>query len=292
MPGGRLGSFRLGDRSELLVQHLLAGIAFTVPVPRQEDIGIDFLCSLITGDDPRLLRAGAFFSVQAKSSAAPLPFEEPHALSWIRKQENPLLVCVADREAGAMDVYSTWNLLCGVLLGWRGVTEPNRITLCPGRVGEPWPGVKNLEDGSQEIWLGKPIVRIGHDQVFDEHYTKRIADLIGSWVTLDRQNIVNCEAGLNWIVGPLTYETGEPLGPDRGIAFYWHQKNLPQCCLNLGRSATGVWRCLQALPEENKVKGSWEEAIAALRPTLEWAEKLDPTLATFLSELRADESTS
>ena len=40
MTGGRLGSFRLGDRAELLVEHLLAGVAFTTRVPRQEDIGI------------------------------------------------------------------------------------------------------------------------------------------------------------------------------------------------------------------------------------------------------------
>src|SRR5713101_3331786 len=116
MPGGRLHSFRLGDRSEILVQHLLAGVAFTTPVPRQEDIGIDFLCSLITGynANKQLLKAGPFFSVQAKSSAEKIVYEKPHELDWIRNQENPLLVCVADREAAAMDVYSTWNLVCGV----------------------------------------------------------------------------------------------------------------------------------------------------------------------------------
>ncbi len=37
MPGARSRSFRIGDRAELLVQHLLAGLAFTTPVPRQED---------------------------------------------------------------------------------------------------------------------------------------------------------------------------------------------------------------------------------------------------------------
>jgi len=71
MPGARLRSFRLGDRSELLVQHLLTGLAFTTPVPRQEDIGFDFLCSLITQTkDSGLLRARPFFTVQAKSKGA------------------------------------------------------------------------------------------------------------------------------------------------------------------------------------------------------------------------------
>src|SRR5882762_3466342 len=91
MPGGRSRSFRLGDRSELLVQHLLAGLAFTTPVPRQEDIGIDFLCSLITGlDDAGLLWAGPFFTVQAKSNVEAVVYQDPHQLQWIKHQENPL----------------------------------------------------------------------------------------------------------------------------------------------------------------------------------------------------------
>src|SRR6267378_2894406 len=100
MSGARLSSFRLGDRSELLVEHLLAGLAFTTRVPRQEDIGIDFLCSLITGyDGEKLLKAGPFFAVQAKRSAEELGYEKPHELEWITNQENPLLLCVADRGA-------------------------------------------------------------------------------------------------------------------------------------------------------------------------------------------------
>jgi hypothetical protein len=72
MPGARSRSFRLGDRSELLVQHLLTGIAFTTPVPRQEDIGIDFLCSLITGyGGENLLKAGPAFSVPEGSFHRP-----------------------------------------------------------------------------------------------------------------------------------------------------------------------------------------------------------------------------
>ena len=121
MPGGRQRSFRLGDRAELLVQHLLSGLAFTTPVPRQEDIGIDFMCSFITGyDNADLLTAGPLFLVQAKSSNDPVVYEKPHELEWISNQENPILLCVADRDAGAMDVFSTWNLLCAVLAGWRG----------------------------------------------------------------------------------------------------------------------------------------------------------------------------
>ena len=79
MSGGRARNFRLGDRSELLVEHLLAGLAFTTRVPRQEDIGIDFMCSLITGSHGAgLLKAGPFFSVQSKSNRKALVYQKPH----------------------------------------------------------------------------------------------------------------------------------------------------------------------------------------------------------------------
>jgi hypothetical protein len=116
MPGARLRTFRLGNRSELLVEQLLAGFAFTTRVPTPEDVGVDFFCSL-THQEKHLLKAGPFFAVQAKSSTDPIVYEKAHELEWVTNQENPLLICVADRKALAMDVYSTWNLLCGVLNG-------------------------------------------------------------------------------------------------------------------------------------------------------------------------------
>jgi len=70
MPGVRARDLRRGDRSELLAEQLLAGFAFTTRVPREEDHGIDFFCNLISKEDP-LLKAGSFFTVQAKSSAEP-----------------------------------------------------------------------------------------------------------------------------------------------------------------------------------------------------------------------------
>jgi hypothetical protein len=100
--GARLQTFRLGDRAELLVEHLLSAFAFTTRVPRQEDVGIDFFCSLISKQE-HLLKAGPFFAVQAKSSTDPIVYQKEHEIDWIISQENPLLLCVANRAALAMD---------------------------------------------------------------------------------------------------------------------------------------------------------------------------------------------
>jgi hypothetical protein len=77
MAGGRLRPYRLGDRAEHLVEHLLSAFAFTAPAPRQQDIGYDFFCSLILSEG-QLLKAGTFFTVQAKSSAKPLIYRKKY----------------------------------------------------------------------------------------------------------------------------------------------------------------------------------------------------------------------
>jgi len=88
MPGARSRPFRLGDRSEQLVEFLLSAFAFTTPVPRPEDIGFDFFCSLISRED-QLLRAGPFFTVQAKSNADEVVYKKDHEVAWINRPGKP-----------------------------------------------------------------------------------------------------------------------------------------------------------------------------------------------------------
>ena len=281
MPGGRLEPYRLGDRAELLVQQLLAGFAFTTPVPRPEDVGIDFFCTLIAGrDGAKLLRAGLSFGVQAKSNRKPVIYRKPHEVAWIEHQENPILLCVADRKKAAMDVYSTWNLLCGVQSGWKG-QKAESITLRPGHTG-PWPGVSDKPKRCQDILLGKPIVRISHDDIFDDARSSKINQVITAWVAIDRMNIVNRYAGLNWALGPLTYETGELPQPG-ALAFYWNAKNLPQCVLNLGRSATAVFRIVRDRP--SSTPAGWKAVQPSVRELLRWCQKFDSSLSDFLNDL-------
>jgi hypothetical protein len=266
MPGARLRSYRLGDRSEQLVEFLLSAFAFTTPVPRQEDIGFDFLCSLISTEG-QLLKAGQFFTVQAKSAPDPLIFEKDHEVAWITGQENPLLLCVADRGALAMDVYSTWNLLCGYLS-----QKPRRIILLPGVSGGMWPGVDFKPDGTQEIRLGDPIARLSVSEVFNEAKVKRVAAVINDWLALDRLNIVNNQAGMHWVRGPLTYTTGElPYAEGTGgISFYWNPNNLDKCSANLGRVATALALLYRdCVPDGEKTKEPWSGRILALNSVVQ-----------------------
>jgi hypothetical protein len=228
--------------------------------------GIDFFCSLISKQE-RLLKAGPFFAVQAKSSTDPIVYQKEHEIDWIISQENPLLLCVANRAALAMDIYSTWNLLCGPL----AQGKPSRITLLPGIARDAWPGVEHGTDGSQVIRLGAPIMRITDADVFDDSRVDQIAAVISAWVALDRANIVNRQTGAYWVVGPLNYETGElPFTSGQaGVGFYWNPANLQQCSVNLGRAATALTFILRdGLPEAVRTEPLWIRRVAALREVL------------------------
>jgi hypothetical protein len=283
MPGARSKMFRLGDRSELLVQHLLSGLALTTPVPRQEDVGIDFMCNLISADDdPSLVKAGTFFSVQAKSNLAPLVYEKPYELEWIQHQENPLLICVADRPCSAMDVYSTWNLVFAVQAGWKGRPQ-GRMRLLPGKTGRNWWGIEDLEeDGFQDVFLGKPILRITLSELSNEDRAKEISEVMKQWLVLDRTNIINRYAGLHWVAGPTAYETGKSPVPNQTL-FAYHPDNLRQCVMNLGRSAASIWNIRKSFREQfdNSTSGQLDETVPHIRELL----RLLPLFKDYVGDL-------
>lgn len=212
-------------------------------------------------------------------------YEKPHELEWIEHQENPLLICVADRGSTAMDVYSTWNLICAVQGGWRGQKRASRIALCPGECWGEWPGVRNNPDGSQDVLLDKPVIRITHDQVFNEKSTTQAAEVLAGWVSIDRENIVNRRAGLNWVVGPRAYETGKPPGGPDVASFYWHPQNLHKCVVNLGRCATAVWNLVEQQRRHPAVQEPWKTGIPLIRELLLWMRQMDPNLGAFIQNL-------
>ena len=280
MAGGRSRTFRLGDRAEHLVEHLLSAFAFTAPSPRQQDIGYDFFCSLISTEG-QLLKAGTFFTVQAKSSGKPLIYRKKHEVEWITSQENPLLICVADRRRLSMDIYSTWNLICGPLA--KGT--PPRLELLPGVKRSEWPGVEHLADGTQQIRLGPPIARVAVREAYDDDRMEELAKVLADWITLDRSNMVSTRAGMHWVIGPLDYQTGQsPLVNAQGVAFYWHVNNLPKSAHNLGRAATSIALILRdALPAEEGDHQYWKTKRSTIQGVLHshW-DLLDDGLKQFL----------
>lgn len=283
MPGARHRTFRLGDRTELLVEFVLNTIAFTARVPRQEDVGHDLYC-VLSELHGGLLLAGPFFTVQVKSNRDPIVFEKEHELAWIRDQQNPLFVAVGHRDTLRVDIYSTWSRLNGILR--KGA---NKIVLELGDPDAPYEPVSTAADGSeQRIPVGKPAVSVVLDEMMDEKRADHVRAILKGWIALDRQNIVNTNSGMNWVTGPTKYETNEPLGANCELVtwFYWNARNLPSCQLNFGRCATGLRLVLRlALSEAGEKDTPWLGRIQDLERALEsWAECLEPLSKRALRE--------
>ena len=282
MPGARPRGIRFGDRGELLAESILSSIAFTVRVPRQEDVGHDLLCTLAERNG-NLLRAGPFFTVQVKSKSERIIYEKEHEVAWIKNQGNPFFLCVADRDDLTIEMYSTWNMLNGFLL-----KEAGRIVLAPGSPDADYEAVETREDGTEQVVpLGKPVLRMSIQDAMEEERAQTLSAVLRVWVEIDRENIVNRAAGMYWVVGPLRYETNvSPLdSKDWRIAFFWNTKNLDRCLLNFGRTATALRLVIRVASGGDEAVRWGEERINILEQALRsYSDHLEPLAKQVLHE--------
>lgn len=278
MPGARHERFRRGDRTELLVEYWLNALAFTTRVPRQEDIGHDFLC-VLAEPHGEMVWAGPSFSVQAKSNTTPLVFATEYGRQWIREQDNPFFVAVGFRDQSRVDLYSTWQRVSGAM---QGLGDTVKVCLCPPQAGGA--EVELSTDGmTQTVFAGKPIASATLDELSDPARAALIRAVIRHWVEVDRENIVCTRAGMHWVVGPKEYETNQkPATLPVQLALFWNRANLQVCSRNFGRAAAALRLTLEGHPA--CTSHVTEAQVAALESALRhWAPTLDQGARAALS---------
>lgn len=272
MPGGQLKNTRIGSPAERLAEYFLSGIAFTTPVPRQEDVGLDFYCVLaLRHEDDPMVFAGPSFTVQAKSRWQKVRYRKPVEITWIASQENPLFVCFADPKQSSFELYSTCALVPGLLHH-----GPRETVLEPG-VAAIRANIRKDENDVLHIPLGRPVLSLTMDDVQDDDLA-RWAVILEPWIRIDRQNIVNRRAKIHWVHWPLDHRTNEPLDDATRfeVGFYWNFKNLPSSQANLLRAATLLRLELDQLDASS-------EGVAF--GTVEHRKALDELLNAFWAEL-------
>ena len=284
MPGAQAKVSRYGSWTEILVEACLKTIAFTVRVPHEDDVGHDFFCVLSEPLQNGSFKAGPSFTVQAKSSGAPVVvLGTEYAIAWLKELQNPFFVAVGNREEQRVEVYSTWCRFNGFLRLGENAAQINKITLQPG----PPTCATNpctSEDGSEQvIALGEPIIRAEVKEFMDEGRAKEFGEILGQWIRLDRTNIVNVENGMYWITGPKSYRTNERL-PMTGDALsegwlwtYFHLENVGNCERHFARAATGLRVALHHLHGSKEAKDTnAADKIRALEGALSvYGEHLD-----------------
>lgn len=110
MSGRRLKSYRSGDLSEDLGVFLLKSFSTVATVARQEDVGIDAVCTLLREDDDGLLYAEDSFYVQFKSASDRVLVYKGHEKKWLQSLRLPLFIGSVNRKHATMELYSTHRL--------------------------------------------------------------------------------------------------------------------------------------------------------------------------------------
>jgi hypothetical protein len=81
------------------------------------------------------------------------------------------------------------------------------------------------------------VLRLGSDDIRDPAQLVRWAEILETWIAIDRQNIVNRWAKVHWVHWPINYETNaKPSLAITALGFYTNIKNLGTSHINLLRS--------------------------------------------------------
>ena len=200
-------TFRQGDLSEYLASYLLASLGLITAVPRQEDIGIDFHCSLADGEEGTVT-FGFPFVVQTKSTtnsvvkfAAVKSGDQwlKHEIEFLFRQELPVLLAIVDKAAVNISLYSCaprWFLIYESSKFAEFELVPDLISR-DGGVGRPEKAAlakdtysAAVSDGFQySVKLGPPLITLNAEESRDSKILKERKEILRRAVFLDQLNI-------------------------------------------------------------------------------------------------------
>jgi hypothetical protein len=100
-------NFRSGNLAEHLGLLLLKGIAAVAEVPRQEDVGLDAVATLLRRDDDGNCYAEDTFGVQLKSESEKTIKYSDHAFKWFKEQTLPMFIGRVSLDRSEMSLYPT-----------------------------------------------------------------------------------------------------------------------------------------------------------------------------------------
>ena len=198
MSGKRLAGPRPGDRAEYLARYGLSRFSFVYEVPRQEDFGIDFFCTLATeqGESKgKCVYPEESFYIQVKNSRKPIELDSD-MLDWMSNHmANPFFICLTDQKCSKLSIYST-------TLVWRALSEcdkANRITFVFDKGDflhpeNPHISVRDIKNAEYIILLDEPIIDRTLDQL-DEDNGVSSYEAMRPHVIADLENAINMRRG-------------------------------------------------------------------------------------------------
>lgn len=301
MSGKRVFTWREADRIEYLANFLLSAVGLVTPVPRQEDIGVDFHCSL-ADQEGGVVTYGFPFLVQARSIVkpvvrikAPRKYRHqthviPEHLSWLFLQELPLFLALVDREDISIHLYSlspAWFVFhdsdhcpdCSSLRLVPRIDKSNTAKVGrPQRIGQV---TSSPESHEYEVDLGYPVASFSAEETAVRQTLARQKESLRSCVNREFKNLVFRRAGL-----PQFYWLSEARQDEGGPISDFFCREAPRDAEGLKRIYSYLGPSLAPLALRYK-EDARTDLLAALRALFREmpADTLSPELRQALPEI-------
>jgi hypothetical protein len=190
-----------GSRSEYLAQYVFSSFGTAVPVPHQEDTGLDIYCTLLERDGRRAWPR-AYYSIQVKSTMEPWIFGSPESVRWLIEHPLPIFLCIVHKAEARILLYHTTPRFAA----WILPLHKNRLELIPGTETRARPIDTSWQEGCS-FELKAPILDFTIQQALEDAFRARLAGILKLWIDNDMENIFRIKCGNHHFQTPYDYET-------------------------------------------------------------------------------------
>jgi hypothetical protein len=201
MVGSIPANLHEGSRSEYLAQYVFSSFGTAIPVPHQEDSGLDIYCTLLEQDGQRAWPQ-AYYSVQVKSTMAPWVFGSPESVRWIVEHPLPIFLCIVQKAEARLLVYHTTPRFAA----WILPIHQNRLELIPGTETK----AETIEGGwvtGESFNLKAPILNFTIQDMLRDDFRDQAVEVLKFWIGYDMENLFRIRSGIHHFRVPAEYET-------------------------------------------------------------------------------------
>lgn len=207
--GSLAANLHEGGRSEYLAHYVFSSFGSAHLVPRQEDHGLDLICTLTEKDGHRLWPV-ANYCVQIKSTESLWEFPAEKSVQWFARYPLPIFFCVVDKSKLSLKIFHTTPRF----FIWTHRPDAQRLVLVPGESGDghgaEWEHTGYDQDDEDTFPLSAPIAEFTISEILDEKKCTQIKTILANWVEMDQANIFRIQAGLPLYRTFSDYETNNP----------------------------------------------------------------------------------
>jgi hypothetical protein len=199
MIGSIAANLHEGSRSEYLAQFVFSSFGTAIPVPHQEDSGLDIYCTLLERDGQRAWPR-AYYSVQVKSTMEPWVFDGAESVRWIIEHPLPIFLCVVQKPEARLLVYHTTPRFAV----WALPTQPIRLEIIPGTETK----ARTVDWVTGDTFnLRAPILNFTIQEVLNPDFRAHVKEVLKFWIDYDVENLFRIKSGLHRFWVPDDYET-------------------------------------------------------------------------------------